>query len=228
MEGKLFSELSLMKNNHTSFSSGIDFTLVDPRATTRDVEKSIDVAYTNRYYGVVFNPSFTMHARKLIDAKYSSALKLTSLIGYPLGCSHTKTKIQETIQAVKDGADEIEVVVNIGKVKEGDFNYIKQEFLKIRRKAKKKLLKGVLETAYLTEQEIQKLVNALARAKVDMIVTSTGYAPLGADIEIVENLVKVAKREKMLVKAAGGISSKSQAENFMRLGTMRIGTSRVL
>jgi len=211
-----------------SYSGVVDFTLLDPRTTTRDIEDLCNIAYKNKYYSVVVPPIFVEFARKYVDEKLSGALKVCSVVGFPLGNVTTKGKIAEAKKIIKSGADEIEVVINISAVKENDYRLIKSEMSRIVRLNRKILVKAILETAYLTMEEIEKVVKVLVKTRVDYIMTSTGYAPIGATEEIVEKLSNLTDRTNVQIKAAGGVKSKAQAENFIRLGASRIGTSRII
>jgi len=229
MEAKLFSELANKSNNSgQSFSTGIDFTLLDPRATTKDIESLVSIAFKNKYYACVVSPSLVKFTRNLIDLKYSSALKVATVVGFPLGNNTTKTKIREAKEAIKSGAHEVAVVVNIGKIKEGDLGFVRSELARICRLSRKVLFKAIIETAYLTQEEIEKVVHACVKARVDMIETSTGYAPLGADAETVEKISNLISKSGVMIKASGGIKTKAQAENLLRVGASRIGTSRII
>lgn len=208
--------------------SGIDFTLVDPRATEKDIKSMLDIACDNRYYAAIVSPVHVRFAREYIDKKLSGTLKLGTVIGFPLGSSTIKVKIQEAKDAIRSGADELDVVVSIGSIKEGDYAYVKHEMQRIVRLKRKVVVKAIIETAYLSPEEIEKTVQALVKARVDYIMTSTGYAPLGADIETVEKLITLTNRTGVLVKASGGIKTKAQAENLFRVGVARVGTSRII
>ena len=122
----------------------VDFTLLDARATFADIEKLCDVAYKNQYYSVCLNPSNIAYAKGYILKNFSDKLKITSVIGFPLGASSINIKCAEVKEVLDFGADEIDFVINIGKVKECDFNYIKKEITKIRKAAKGVILKCIL------------------------------------------------------------------------------------
>lgn len=224
---KLFSELA-QEGVVKSFSSCIDFTLLDARATERDVENLMNIAYKNKYYSVVVNPIFVGFAKRYIVNRLSSALKLATVIGFPLGNTYTKTKIVEAKKAIKDGADELDVCICMTAVKHNDYSYVTRELSKIVRISRKVVVKAIIETAYLDPAELEKVVKACIKARVDYIQTSTGYAPIGATEEVVEKICSLCEKSKTQVKAAGGIKSKPQADNMLRCGATRIGTSRIL
>ena len=212
-----------------SYSSVIEFTLLDPRATTKDIQDLCNIAYKNKYYGVVVPPCFVSYARAYIDDKLSGALKLITVVGFPLGNGLTKSKVVETKLAIKNGADEIDVMINLSYAKMGDYNALRNEMSKVVRAGKKATIKAIIETAYLSsDEEMQKVVKTLIKSRVDFIKTSTGYAPIGATEEVVEKLASMLDKSGVMLKASGGVRSKAQAENLIRLGASRIGTSRIL
>ena len=214
-------------NKPNSFGSFVDFTLLDPRATARDIEDLCYIAYKNQYYAVIVPPVFVSLAKRIIESKYSGAIKVGSVVGFPLGNSLSKSKIYDTKMLIKEGADEIDVSISVSAVKMSEYNLIKAELSRIVRIAKKKVVKAIIETSYLTEQEIERLVKIAIKAKCDFVMTSSGYAPLGANIELVEKLSRFADG-KIGIKASGGVKTKLEAESFLRLGASRIGTSRIL
>lgn len=208
--------------------TGIEFTLLDPRATAKDIDSLISIAYKNKYYSVVVPQCFVKYARNQVDTKYSSALKVCTVVGFPLGSAQSKVKVVEAKTAIKNGANELDVMINLHKVKEGDYGYIKQEMNRIARISRKVVVKAIIETAYLTLDELEKVVHALARTRIDFVMTCTGYAPLGADIETAEKIMSILGKSHVKIKAAGGIKTKAQAENLFRVGVSRVGTSRIL
>ena len=205
----------------------VEFTLLDPRAISKDIQTLINVSVKNRYYGVCVNPVFVAEARDYIDNKLKVNLAVVSVVGFPLGASSLQTKVCEAKEAIKDGADELDVVINIGKAKEGDFSYIKNELSRIVRISKGRIVKAIIETCYLNREEIKAVCKACERAKVDFIKTSTGYGTGGATVEDLL-LISECVRGKCGIKASGGIRSRAQAEELIRAGASRIGTSRVL
>ena len=211
-----------------TFPEMVEFTLLDPRAVSKDVHTLINIAVKNKYAGVCVNPVNVEEARDYIDNKLKvTNLALVSVVGFPLGASTIQTKVNEAKQALSDGADELDVVINIGKLKEGNFGYIKNELSRIVRIARGKVVKAIIETCYLTREEIKEVCKVCLKAKVDFIKTSTGYGTGGATVEDVL-LIKEIVRDKCLIKASGGIRTKAQAEELIRAGATRIGTSRVL
>ena len=218
------------KNNSTELAdvnSKVDFTLLDPRATASDLEKLCDVAYKNQYYSVCVNPCNVSYVSGYISSNLNNGIKITSVVGFPLGANSIETKVFEAKQAVQSGADEIDVVINIGKAKDGDFNYVKEELSKIKKSLKKHIVKAIIETCYLDENEIIKLCKICAGAKVDFVKTSTGFGTGGAFPEHI-SLMKRVLEGKCKIKASGGIRSRQQAINLINLGADRIGTSHII
>ena len=210
-----------------TIESCVDFTLLDPRTTDKDVVELMKIAAKNQYYSVVVPPVFVSFAKNYIENHLSGSLLVGSVVGFPLGNISTKGKICEVKNLIKAGADEIEVSLDISMVKMGEFGGLRAEISRIVRAAKRRVVKVVLETAYLTEAEIEKVVKICDKSKVDYVMTSSGYAPLGATLENVEKLVTLASG-RMGVKASGGIKTRIDAESFLRIGASRIGTSRII
>ena len=205
----------------------VEFTLLDPRAVPKDIHTLINVAVKNGYYGVCVNPCNVSEARDYIDNKVKATLQVVSVVGFPLGASSIQTKVVEAKQAINDGADELDVVVNIGRLKDGDYSYIKNELSRIVRISKGRIVKAIIETCYLTRDEIKYVCKVCEKAKVDIIKTSTGYGTGGARVEDVA-LIYETVRGKCAIKASGGIRTRAQAEELIRAGASRIGTSKVL
>jgi len=128
----------------SKINSCIDFTLLDARATASDLERLCDVAYKNEYYAVCVNPCNVAYVKGYILKNLNNSLKVAAVVGFPLGANSTNIKCQETRECLADGADEIDVVINIGKAKEGKFDYIKNELKKIKKIAKNNVVKVII------------------------------------------------------------------------------------
>ncbi len=223
----------LVENENTeiiepqSLSQMIDFTLLDPRAITKDIHTLVNVAIKNNYYSVCVNSSNVSTAKNYINNTLNTVLAVVSVIGFPLGASSTVSKVAEAKQSIIDGADELDVVINIGKLKDGDIDYVKNELLKIVKVSKGRIVKAIIETCYLTREEIKLVCKACEKAKVDFIKTSSGYGTGGATVEDVL-FIKECVKGKLQVKASGGIRTRAQVEELIRAGASRIGTSRAL
>lgn len=217
-----------------NFSEGIydlnkmvDFTLLDARATSNDIEKLCDIAYKNKYYSVCVNPCNVSYAKGYIFSKLNNAVKVATVVGFPLGANTIETKLFEAKQAIENGADELDVVINIGKAKAGDFEYVKNELSKIKKAAKKLVVKAIIETCYFDQNDIVRLCKTCVAAKVDYVKTSTGFGTGGATIENVK-LIANEVAGKCKVKASGGIRSREQAIQMVHSGANRIGTSHIV
>ena len=205
----------------------VDFTLLDPRAIDDDLEKICDIAYKNGYYAVCVNPANVKYTSGYIAKHLKNSLKVVSVVGFPLGANSLQVKISEAKEAIESGADEIDMVINIGKAKSGDFGYVKNEIEKVRKIAKKKILKVIIETCYFDQNDIIKLCKICMACKVDYIKTSTGFGTGGATKEIV-SLIKKVVGGKCRIKASGGIKTREQVVEFLNLGADRIGTSTII
>ncbi len=201
----------------------VDHTLLKQIATMKDIEKICDDAIANNTASVCIPPVYVKQAKDYVKGK----MKICTVIGFPNGYNTTSTKVFETAQAVKDGADEIDMVINIGKVKENNYEYISNEINKIKEACNGKLLKVIIETCLLTEDEKIKLCEVVSNSKADYIKTSTGFSTAGAtleDIILFKNHIKNGKK----IKAAGGIKDFQDAKKFIEAGADRLGTSRLI
>ena len=225
----LFGRKKPQENDDTilerDLNACVDFTLLDPRAGTKDIENLCNIAYKNKYYAVCVNPINVSTAASYINRKLQGSIKVVAVIGFPLGANTLETKVYEAKQAISDGADELDVVISISKAREGDMGYIKNELSRIVRCSKKRIVKAIIETCYFNRDEIIRLCKVCMKAKVDYIKTSTGFGIDGASPEVV-NLIASTVDGKCLVKASGGIKTRSQGYDLIRAGARRLGTSR--
>lgn len=208
-----------------NFRNCIDFTLLSPTATEKDLQKLCNVAFKNRYFAVCVNPIHVTFCRNYVDKELQGALKVCSVVGFPLGASVTQVKVAEAKKAFVDGADEIDAVVNLSAVKSGNFSLVKNEISRLVRAARKHIVKIIIEVSALNRDEIFRLCKICAKAKVDFVKTSTGFGSGGATPEVVDTL-RVALAGKCEIKASGGISTRDEVINLIRAGATRIGTSR--
>lgn len=204
----------------------VEHTLLKQDARKADLIKLFEEAKEYKFLGVCINPCYVKLAKENLK---DTDVKVVTVIGFPLGANTTETKIFETIQAVKDGADEIDMVINIGELKAKNYDYIQNEIIEINKVCKKynKLLKVIIETCLLTEEEKIKMCEIVTNANADYIKTSTGFSTNGATFDDVK-LFKRYVGKNVKIKAAGGISSLSDAEEFIKLGAERLGTSRIV
>lgn len=197
----------------------IDHTLLKAVSDEKGILDICKEAVEHKTASVCIPPSYV----KLAKEKFPS-LNVCTVIGFPLGYSTTAVKVFETEDAVKNGADEIDMVINIGDVKNGSFDKVTEEISAVRKAAEGKILKVIIETCYLTEEEKIGLCKCVTDGGADYIKTSTGFGTAGAqkeDIVLFKN--NIGKDVK--IKAAGGIRTKEAMEEFIELGCDRIGTS---
>lgn len=197
----------------------VDHTQLKAFAVWKDYEKLCREAVEYKCASVCVPPSRIPAIKKAFPN-----LTLCTVVGFPLGYSVTAAKVTETKQAIADGADEIDMVVNIADVKNGCFENVLQEIQSIREASKGKILKVIIETCYLTDDEKIKLCELVTAAKADFIKTSTGFGTGGATMADVE-LFKKHIGKDVRIKAAGGIRTVEDMENFLRAGCSRLGTS---
>ena len=162
-----------------------------------------------------------------LKEKYGDALRITTVIGFPNGYNTTEVKVAETIDAIKNGADEVDMVIAVGKVKEGDYDYVLSEITALRKASAGKVLKVIVETCLLTEEEKIKMCEIVTKAGADYIKTSTGFSKAGANLADVE-LFKKHIGPEVKIKAAGGIRTMEDAEKYILAGAERIGASAVI
>lgn len=205
--------------------SKCDHTLLKQTATFDEIKKICDDGLEFKTASVCIPPCYVKQAKEYVK----KSLKICTVIGFPNGYNTTSVKVFETEQAIKDGADEIDMVINIGELKAKNYNYIQNEIIEINKVCKKynKLLKVIIETCLLTEEEKIKMCEIVTNANADYIKTSTGFSTNGATFDDVK-LFKRYVGKNVKIKAAGGISSLSDAEEFIKLGAERLGTSRIV
>ena len=201
----------------------VDYTLLSTTATWEDIKSLCDKAIELNVASVCIPPYFVKKAKKYVGCK----MKICTVIGFPNGYSTIKTKVSETKNAIKDWADEIDMVININALKEKKYEYILEEINKIKDKCRGKILKVIVETAVLTEEEKIKMCEIISKSNADYIKTSTGFSKSGATFEDIKLFSKHIK-ENVRIKAAGGISSLEDAKKFMELGANRLGTSKII
>ena len=200
-----------------------DHTLLAVDATWEEIKSICDDGMRFETASVCIPPCYVKRAKEYVGEK----LAICTVIGFPNGYHTTAVKVFETEQALRDGADEIDMVINIGELKAGNRDYLVQEIKSIKASCGNKILKVIIETCLLTEGEIKTMCEIVTRAGADFIKTSTGFSKAGATFDAVDLMRKNVGKE-IKVKAAGGISSLSDAEEFIRLGADRLGTSRIV
>lgn len=199
----------------------IDHTNLNTTASIKDIEKLCDEAIKYHFQTVCIHPFYVSLAKELLK---DTNIEVCTVVGFPLGMNTKETKAYEAIEAVNNGADEIDMVINMGAVKNGDFDYIKDEIEEIRDSIDGKVIKVIIETCYLTEKEIIKLTNICNETFVNFIKTSTGFGSRGASLLDIE-LINENKNDLLEIKASGGIKDLETVEKMINAGATRIGTS---
>ncbi|HAE89156.1 MAG TPA: deoxyribose-phosphate aldolase [Clostridiales bacterium] len=203
--------------------SKVDHTLLSVTATKEELISLAEEAIRAGAASICVPPA----AVSFLKQKYVDKVRITTVIGFPNGYNTTAAKVFETEDAVKNGADEVDMVVNVGKVKEKDYDYVLNEIKALRAASKGKILKVIVETCLLTEEEKIALCKTVTEAKADYIKTSTGFSKAGAQLEDVV-LFKKHIGAGVKIKAAGGIRTLEDAEKFIAAGADRIGASAVI
>lgn len=200
-----------------------DHTLLSVTATWDDIKSVCDDGMTYKTASVCIPPCYVKEAKNYVQDN----LKICTVIGFPNGYSTTETKVYETTDAICNGADEIDMVINVGALKAGRYDYVKNEIAAIKKACGKTLLKVIIETCLLTEEEKITMCHLVTEAGAEYIKTSTGFSTAGATIDDVK-LMRANVGKNVLVKAAGGIKDLNDAEEFLNAGASRLGTSRVV
>ena len=202
-------------------SKYIDHTLLKPQATQTDLEKLCKEAIENDFAAVCVNPCNVAYCAELLEG---SSVKLASVVGFPLGASIPAIKSAETLMAVEDGADEIDMVINIGALKENDLEYVEEDIKAVVSSADSAIVKVIIETCLLSDEEKVKACELSKAAGADFVKTSTGFSTGGATVEDVK-LMKATVGDALEVKASGGVRSYEDAMAMIEAGATRIGTS---
>lgn len=203
--------------------SKCDHTLLSQTATWEEIKAICDDGIKYRTASVCIPPSFVKRAKEYVQDR----LAICTVIGFPNGYNTTAVKLFETKDAIQNGADEIDMVINIGELKAGNYEYVENEIKSLKQACGDKVLKVIIETCLLTDEEKIKMCQLVTNAGADFIKTSTGFSTAGAtfhDVELFRNHVGNGVK----IKAAGGISSIDDAEKFVSLGASRLGTSRIV
>ncbi len=209
--------------NINEILSKVDHTLLSQNATWDEIKLICDDGMKYNTASVCIPASFVKQAKEYVDDK----LTLCTVIGFPNGYSTTATKVFETSDAVKNGVDEIDMVINVGWLKDKKYDEILNEINEIKNACNGKLLKVIIETCLLTDDEKIKMCEIVSNSNADFIKTSTGFSTAGATKEDIKLFAKYTTNGKK-IKAAGGISSIEDAEDFINLGASRLGTSRIV
>ena len=207
----------------TTILSIVDHTLLSPTAVFNDVKTVCNDAIKYNATSVCIPPSFVKEARRYVGNR----IKICTVVGFPNGYSTTESKIFETMDAIRNGASEIDMVINIGWLKSKQYDLILDEINKIKGVCGRKTLKVIIETCLLTDEEKIKMCEIISKSNADFIKTSTGFGKKGA---VIKDIVLFSKHifNNKKIKAAGGIKSLADAEKFIEAGADRLGTSRVI
>ncbi len=203
--------------------SKCDHTQLAVTSTWEDIKALIDDGIKYQTASVCIPPCFVKQAKEYAGDK----LAICTVIGFPNGYNSKEVKVFETLEAVRNGADEIDMVINVGDLKSKNYDKVLSEISAVRSACADKILKVIIETCLLTEEEKIKMCEIVTTAKADFIKTSTGFSTGGATREDVILFSKHIGKD-VKIKAAGGISSIKDAEDFVKLGASRLGTSRIV
>lgn len=203
--------------------SYVDHTLLSQTATWEEIKAICDDGIKYGCASVCIPPSYVKKASEYSDGR----IKICTVIGFPNGYNTTKVKCFEAFDAVENGADEIDMVINIGMLKDKKYDELLYEISEVKKACKGKLLKVIIETCLLTEEEKVKMCEIVSKSGADFIKTSTGFSTSGATREDIKLFSENVERH-LKIKAAGGISSIKDAEDMLSFGAERLGTSRIV
>ncbi len=202
-----------------NLASYIDHTLLKPTATKADILNLCEEAKQYHFASVCVNPCWVSLCAEVLKG---TGVNVCTVIGFPLGANTSEIKAQEAALAIQQGATEVDMVINIGALKEGNIAYVYQDILAVRKASEGKILKVIIETSYLTDEEKKTVCQIAAKAGADFVKTSTGFSNAGATAEDVK-LMKEASGIK--VKASGGVRTKEEALKMIEAGASRLGAS---
>lgn len=199
----------------------IEHTLLKPNATKQEISNLCNEAVKHRFVAVCVPSSYVKFVATYLN---NTNIKIVTVVGFPLGYADLASKVFEAQQAIDNGADEIDMVINISYLKSCAYMYVREEIDAIKKVVGKKVLKVIIETCYLTNEEIIVASQIAVNAKADYIKTSTGFGTNGAQLKDVA-LIKEVICDLALIKASGGIKNLAQTQAFIKAGAKRIGTS---
>lgn len=199
----------------------IDHTVLKATTTKDEIKTLCEEAKKYNFFSVCVNGSNVKECSNLL---LGTDVKVAAVVGFPLGAMTTTAKVFEAKEAIENGASEIDMVINVARLKEGDYNYVENEIREIKEAIGNNVLKVIIETCYLTDDEKIKACELSLNAKADFVKTSTGFGSGGATYEDVKLMKKVVGNNAK-VKASGGVRDKETAEKYIELGAERLGTS---
>lgn len=199
----------------------IDHTVLKATTTPEDIKKLCLEAKEYGFYSVCVNSCYVKLAKDLLNG---TDVKVAAVVGFPLGAMSTNSKVFEAKECIENGASEIDMVINVGMLKAGEDEYVFEEIKKIKDIIGKNILKVIIETCYLTDDEIVRACELSVKAGADFVKTSTGFGTKGATFETVKLMLDTVK-DKALVKASGGVKDLETAIKYIEMGVKRLGTS---
>lgn len=199
----------------------IDHTLLNPDATRDDIVQLCEEAVEYGFAAVCINPSWVSLCDELLSG---TGVKVCTVIGFPLGATTTSTKVQEAKEAIANGADEVDMVINIGALKGGDYEYVKKDIQAVKEAVGNHVVKVILETGLLSDRQIVKASRLCKETGADFVKTSTGFGPGGAKMNDIALMRRVVGSE-LGVKASGGVHTFEEAMDMISAGANRIGAS---
>lgn len=199
----------------------IDHTLLKADAKKEEIKQLCSEAVDYNFKAVCVNPSWIEFCKKQLS---ESDVLVCTVIGFPLGANTTEVKAFETKDAISKGADEVDMVINIGRLKDKDYDYVLNDIKAVVEAAGDKTVKVIIETALLSDEEIIKVSNLCVEANATFVKTSTGFSTSGANVRVVD-LIKQTVGDRALIKAAGGVRNKDDLKAMIKVGANRIGTS---
>lgn len=205
------------------YAEYIDYTNLKADATIDDIKNLCNDAIKYHFASVCVNPCYVSLAKELLDG---TTVNVCTVVGFPLGANSVRTKEMEALIAVEDGADEIDMVINIGALKNGDYDYVRNEIEDIMAAVDGKILKVIIETCYLTDEEIGKITEICNDTYVNFIKTSTGYGTRGVSLDDID-IINAHKNDILEIKASGGIRSIDMVDALIQKGVTRIGVSNI-
>lgn len=202
----------------------IEHTILKAKATFSDIDKIIDEALENNFLGICIPSCYIKYAKEKLQNKN---IKLVTVVGFPLGSTESDVKAFEAKNAIDNGADEVDMVINIGFARSNRWDLVEEDIKKVREATSNNVLKVILETDYLNDDEIKKACEICVKQKVDYVKTSTGFAKngVGATVEKIKMLSSLVKPYGLKVKASGGIKTKEDALSLIEAGADTLGTS---
>lgn len=199
----------------------IDHTLLKPDATKEEIKKLCQEAAQYDFASVCVNPGWVSYCKEQLKG---TRVNVCTVIGFPLGATSTQAKVHETTAALLDGCDEFDMVINIGKLKDGEYEYVEDEIAKLKKVVGNHVLKVIIETCLLSDEEKVKACQLAKKAGADFVKTSTGFSKGGATVHDV-SLMRETVGPEMGVKASGGVKTKEELLDMVKAGANRIGTS---